>query len=553
MKRASRAAAAFLLLLFAAALATASGTEESGKAAAATPVTTDPATGRKMMGNMYVEGLPIVKETVTFNSFVALHGLNGDIPSMEITKRLDSMTNVLIRGEFLYPSGREEKKNLLLASGDLPELFLGSAAISASDLVIYGPQGLFLPLADLIDKWAPNVTKLYEKRPEYKKAVIAPDGKMYSIPSINELLYRESPDVYFINKTWLKKLALSAPTTTDELYNVLLAFKNSDPNGNGQRDEIPLTFIFKDLDKGLWSFFGAFGVLDNPRYHVNVDNDKVIFAPTQPEYRDAVQYLRRLYAAGLLDPEGFTQNLQQYNAKGRAKTIVLGSFLDWLDENTAGLPRAVDDYEAVPPLKGPKGHRQWNRYDGEFILGLGAFVITKANKHPEVAMRWVNELYEERLALEIARGPFGVTLKERADGFVEFIPNPKGMGYGEFRFKNCPGDAYPGVVLQDTYAKMGLPTGQRRKLDVHYPMYKPFFPKQVFPKVLLSAEQEKRMSVLRTDIHTYVERMVARWIVGEEELSDASWKAFQDQLQKMGLADLVTIYQQVYDRHRGAK
>jgi putative aldouronate transport system substrate-binding protein len=279
----------------------------------------------------------------------------------------------------------------------------------------------------------------------------------------------------------------------------------------------------------------------------------VLFAPARPEYRDALRYFRRLYAEGLLDPEGFTQNLQQFNAKGRSKTMVVGSFLDWLDENGVGLPRAVEDYQAVPPLKGPQGHRLWNRYDGEFFLSIGAFVITSANKHPEVAMRWVNELYDERLALEIARGPFGVTLKERPDGFVEFLPNPKGMGYGEFRFKNAPGDAFPGLVLQDTYARMGLPSGQKRKLDETYPTYKPFFPRQVYPKVLFTAEQEKRLSVLRTDLHGYAERMAARWIVGEEELTDASWNAFQDQLQKMGLRDLLAIYQETYDRYRGAR
>ena len=549
----SRTAAAFLLLLLVGALAGASGTDEGAKAGAEATVTTDPATGRKMVGTMYVEGLPIVKEPRTFKAFVGLHALNGDIPSMEIMKRVESMTNVLIRGEFLYQAGREEKKNLLLASGDLPELFLGTGGITDSDLVVYGPQGMFLPLADLVDKWAPNVKKLFEMRPEYRQAAIAPDGKMYSIPSVNELLYRENPDAYFINKTWLKKLGLAAPTTTDELYDVLLAFKNKDPNGNGARDELPLSFIFNQESQGFWSMFGSFGVLDNLRNHLNVESDKVLFAPARPEYREALLYFRRLYAAGLVDPESFTQNVQQYNAKGRSKTMVVGSYIDWLDENAVGLPRAVDDYDAVPPLKGPKGHRLWNRYDGQMLLARGAFVITSANKHPEIAMRWVNELYDERLALEIARGPFGVTLKERPDGFVEFLPNPKGMGYGEFRFKNAPGDAFPGVVLRDTYAKMGLPTGQRRKLDVHYPIYKASFPKQVYPDVLFTAEQEKRLSVLRTDIHSYVERMVARWIVGDEELSDASWKAFQDQLQKMGLQDLLSIYQQTYDRHRGSK
>ncbi len=129
---------------------------------------------------MYVEGLPIAKEPHVFRAFVALHPLSGDIPSMQITRRLEEMTNVLIRGEFIHPPGSVEKKNLLLASGDLPDLFLGFGGVSNSDLVVYGQQGAFVRLNELIDRWAPNVTRLFEKRPEYKKAATAPDGNIYA-------------------------------------------------------------------------------------------------------------------------------------------------------------------------------------------------------------------------------------------------------------------------------------------------------------------------------------------------------------------------------------
>ena len=43
-----------------------------------------------------------------------------------------------------------------------------------------------------------------------------------------------------IRQDWLDKLNLKAPTTVDELHDVLYAFRNEDPNGNGLKDEIPL-------------------------------------------------------------------------------------------------------------------------------------------------------------------------------------------------------------------------------------------------------------------------------------------------------------------------
>jgi putative aldouronate transport system substrate-binding protein len=90
-------------------------------------------------------------------------------------------------------------------------------------------------------------------------------------------------------------------------------------------------------------------------------------------------------------------------------------------------------------------------------------------------------------------------------------------------------------------------------LDVLYPLYKPYFPKDVYPKVLLTPEQEKRLSVLRTDIHLYAERKAVRWIVGDDALTDATWKAYQDQLQRTGLQEMLAIYQQAYDRVRGTR
>jgi putative aldouronate transport system substrate-binding protein len=168
-------------------------------------------------------------------------------------------------------------------------------------------------------------------------------------------------------------------------------------------------------------------------------------------------------------------------------------------------------------------------------------------------MRWLNELYDERLALEIARGPLGVTLSERPDGSIEFLPSPKGMSWEEFRFRNAPFEAFPGLELQEMYARMRLPEVQKRKLEVSYPLYRPYFPKEVYPKVLFTPEQEKRLTVLRTDIHLYVERNTARWIAGDQTLTDATWNAYQEQLQRMGLEELLAIYQQTYDRVRGSR
>ena len=53
------------------------------------------------------------------------------------------------------------KKSVLIASGDLPDAFLGSNAFT--DAEIAQNQSLFIPLEDLIKENMPNLTKAMEK------------------------------------------------------------------------------------------------------------------------------------------------------------------------------------------------------------------------------------------------------------------------------------------------------------------------------------------------------------------------------------------------------
>ena len=117
-------------------------------------------------------------------------------------------------------------------------------------------NGLFENLAPYIDSGEmPNVAKMFEDHPELRVLSTDENGAIYGIPNYRSLWPRTNR-VLYINKTWLDNLGLQVPTTMDELEEVLIAFKNEDPNGNGDtKDEIPLDF------SGFPTFMlGCFGV-----------------------------------------------------------------------------------------------------------------------------------------------------------------------------------------------------------------------------------------------------------------------------------------------------
>ena len=108
------------------------------------------------------------------------------------------------------------------------------------DIEEYGVnQKILVPLDDYIEQYMPNYhSRLYLN--DANVSIPASDGKMYYIGNLTARNINHESH-WFINKTWLDKLNLEIPKTVDELTNVLRAFRDNDMNGNGEKDEIPMS------------------------------------------------------------------------------------------------------------------------------------------------------------------------------------------------------------------------------------------------------------------------------------------------------------------------
>ncbi len=496
-------------------------------------------------------GFPITDDLVTLRVVTQLHRNNGDVPSMDLVQEFEDKTNVRIEGDFIPGDQYQERKNLMLASGDLPDMFL--VGLSDQDIITYGAQGYFVDLNDLVDTWAPNIQSLFDARPNYYASSLTPDGELFGLPRINEFIDRENADQSFINTTWLDQLGLAMPTTIQEFYQVLVAFRDNDMNGDGDpNDEIPFSFVYPTPAKhfSIYSMFGSFGVLDHSSHHLMIQDGDVLFAPMQPGYREALEFFNRLYAEGLIDAEAFTQNRQQYIAKGNAEEALYGVMMSWYPANATTIERAANDYEVMPPLEGPNGHRMWNRWPSTLFQKINT-TITTANEYPEASMRWLDALYETETSIEMGYGKFGVVIQRNPDGTYETLDPPPGMSSNEFRMTNAPGFAFPWAILAETSAKIQLSAEQTRKTEDRL-QFAPYFPEEVYPNLTFTLEETERLAILRTDIHSYVEQMTARFVVGEDSI-DEQWDAYLDQLEAMGLEEMMTIYIEAYDRYLASR
>ncbi|MEG0319786.1 MAG: extracellular solute-binding protein, partial [Niameybacter sp.] len=341
-------------------------------------------------------GYPIVQERVDLTAFAYGEPGGGSWDDYPVFQELAEKTNVFVDFETVSGDGATEKLNLVLASNKLPDIFF--SGLSSSMINKYAGMGLFTPLNDLIDQYAPNIKAVLDARPDIKKAITMPDGNIYSIPAVNAEAGTATTQLC-INKTWLDKLGLEVPTTTDEFYEVLKAFKTQDPNGNGKADEIPMTYEPVppyDVWNGDTGFSGAFGVVTlTGSMMLNEDESELIYTPIQDGYKDYINWTSKLYTEGLLDKELFTQDHNQYMAK--RSSDYLGAYL------TNGPVEGTDiEWIAIEPLEGPDGHKLWSQFD--YGIDKNRAIISATCQNPAAAMRYIDSFFDKEHSLKLKYG-----------------------------------------------------------------------------------------------------------------------------------------------------
>lgn len=477
-------------------------------------------------------GFPIVDDKITISMLGQKTAIQAEWEDMSILKEYEKMTNIHIDWETPPNTDFKEKFNLLVASESYPEAFFG-AAISPETQLKLGLEGIIIPLEDLIEEHAPNFKKLMDENPELRKNITAADGHIYALPRYIDNTRDLTSKKLWINKKWIDEAGLEMPKTVDDLYTVLKAFKERDP------DIIPAgSSGLNDLKWGILSAFGYLG--DN---HLNIVDDEVVFVPATDGYKEFLQFMNTLYKEGLLDEEAFLQDREQLKAKGQ--NMRLGMFTD----NGAFLivPEEESwDYVVLPPLTSSVNNQQmWPAITG---VVHGAFAITDKNKHPEASMRYVDYFYSDEGGTFLSNpgGVEGVDWEwtdETKSKFKEIVA--EGKTNSEMNNERTPasGSRPPYYRSKEWVHKEDSPLNNHIDNEVMEKLSEHF--KISFPDIYFTSDQNTELNALKTDIESYVEQMQANFVVGKASFDE--WSDYIDTLNKMGLDRLVKINQEAYD------
>lgn len=502
---------------------------------------------------------PLTAEKVTFRILVAASPLVEDYATNEFTRWYEEKTNVHIEWDVLPPQEAQAGLNVRLASGDLPDI-LFNFRMAPPQQLLYGAQGVFVRLNDLIDEYGVETARVFEEFPLARDVVTTSDGSIYSLPEIGGCFHCAFPQKLWIYRPWLEQLGLAMPATTDEFEQVLLAFKNGDPNGDGEADEVPLVGATTGANPFDLFFINAFAYNPGAPW-LTVPDGKVTAVYAQDAWKEGVQYLARLSAQDLIAPESFTQNGDQLRTisehpdppvMGSVPALAPSAFMA-IDQVNGG---RWTEYVTVPPLAGPEGVRYAARdtYQG-FISG--AFLIASACERPEIAFRWADGLYDLETSMRAVEGVPGEHWRWAEPGRIGNNGKPaiweRLYSYGQpqnFSWSQTgvyfrPEELHSGQVADPARVDRLQPTILYRETEANYAPYQQ--PAEwTLPPLYFDEEQAQQVVEIGGTIADYVKQTFALAVTGQQDI-DAEWSSYLSTLQEMGLDRYLAIYQAAYD------
>lgn len=212
----------------------------------------------------------------------------------ELEKRLGVTWEPIITPQPDYGS----KSAALLAGGNLPDLFYLNPGQNASGQYQAMSQGAFLDLTPYVTGDAIKTYKNLATFPDYMWNNLKFRGKIYGVPKP----LQRNGNVGFFRADWAKKINKDTPKSTDELHDLLVAFAKTDPDGNGQADTWGLGRYGTD-ETGWDDARVANNMFGVPFTWRNNPDGTLTHQMETEEFRQALDYLRRLYADGAFHPD----------------------------------------------------------------------------------------------------------------------------------------------------------------------------------------------------------------------------------------------------------
>ena len=501
---------------------------------------------------------PIVNEPYTLSIALMLNPNVEDIKTNFFTQHLEKVTGVKI-DPIVLPNDSAQaitRVNLMFSSNDLPEVVAG-VALPSSVIYEYAQNRQLTAINEYIDKYCvgmqKNKTRLTPGDASLADSIMTmPDGKIYSIPTISALETDMYSMMTWVYKPWLEKLNLQAPKTLDDFYNMCVAFKTRDPNGNGLQDEIAISNSKPQANR-IVSYIGCAFQYTDWEWYLKVTNGKVESNTNNAEYRKTLEFVRKLMADGLLDPQMYTQSNAELKAKMAVDKVIVG-VIPYASPSgyMASAEEPMRSYDIIDMVAGQNGFKT--------TVSRGAqiqhhWIVTSKARLPAVAVRVADYMLSDEGWNYNRYGEKGVDWDNPTGtdimgqpASIKLIRDVYGMPSQNKIWRNHINYFYDIRYHQRQNDAKDLKEYEAKKY-IGSQMLKKSAPKEAVPFVLKypNIDDERVVSRLKTELAAYIEEMQALFVMGDVPLNDTEWNKYVNELNNRGLQTYVNTVQKAYD------
>jgi putative aldouronate transport system substrate-binding protein len=467
---------------------------------------------------------------------------------------LQKRTNVQV--EFITPSmGNEpEQFNLMVASKNYPDIVTYTWMTVPGGPASYIADKVIIRLNEAVDKWAPDAKKAFAKFPVAKRQATLDDGSLYVFPNI----YSDPALSHFNGPMVRRDLLAKVPgfdagkfpgnvETIAEWEALLRAVKAAGLKGASGKDMIPFSFMMNLLHSDH-VVIGAYGI--STRFtHIK---GEPVYGPATPQFKDFLVLMNRWFKDGLLDSEFAANNAKMYDEKVLDnRAMVFEGAMGGQVTRYTGLAKPKNPDFLINALKYPvlkKGEKAQLGFMTPDYTGTGA-AITTACKNVEAAVRLLNYDYSEPGYILANFGTEGTYFAwdKSVKGYKDPVFGLEKNGYPRYTdmiMKNPDGlsrDQATGVFVRvgnyvgikslefleqrDSLPEQLGPNGRALWMDTVNDMW--------LPPVYPTPEESREFAKLTTEINTYSQEMMVKFIMGAEPID--KFGDFQATLKKMNI------------------
>ncbi|WP_165452689.1 extracellular solute-binding protein [Paenibacillus thalictri] len=274
----------------------------------------------------------------------------------------------------------DEKVNTTLASGNVPQVLLVSRD-RADNIVAAVKSGAFWEIGPYLKNY-PNISKAVGDIRLYN---VSQNGKVYGIPSARDL----SENALIYRKDWLDNLGMKPPTTVDELYAMMKAFTQKDPDKNGKDD------TFGVIENDGSGIFNQIKVWMGGPNGWSIKNGKLVPEFMSDEYKQAMDFMRKLYQEKLINqdfPVTKQNQMLDYLGKSRGGGYA-GAYAQFSNGWHTPLQKANPDakLDFIYKIKSSDG-KYYKQAGGGYN---GVFMFPKSSVKSEAALKEILDFFEK--------------------------------------------------------------------------------------------------------------------------------------------------------------